>query len=263
MKPRSTHPRFTILAGCRWLGFLPVLGGGWAVVTHASAATNAPPAYEFRSGSPDGLGKWYLGREIAHYMSHQGAPWLERPEREADERPSQLMSVLGIQPGQTVADVGAGSGYFTWRMAAAVGSQGRVYATDIQPEMLTLLRTNMTQRGLTNIVLVLGDTHDPHLPTNALDLILLVDVYHEFDQPYEMTAGMVRALKPGGRLVLVEYRGEERWIPIKPLHKLTELQVRKELVDLSLHPLAFVTNRADLPRQHVLIFRKTESAISR
>ena len=221
----------------------------------AIAFTNSPPTYELRPGSPDGMGKWYLGREIAHYMSHQGAPWLERPEREEEERPSRLMSALELQPGQTVADVGAGSGYFTRRLAESVGPQGRVYATDIQPEMLALLRTNMTLHGFTNVVTILGTPKDPHLPTNALDLILLVDVYHECEFPFEMTAGMVRALKPGGRLVLVEYRGEERWIPIKPLHKLTELQVRKEM---ALHPVTFVTNRVDLPRQHILEFRRSE-----
>lgn len=238
--------------GWRWRTRLFLV---WAAGIAVLAATNAPPAYEFRAGSPDGLGKWYLGREIAHYMSHHGAPWLERVEREDEERPTRLLTVLQLQPGQTVADVGAGSGYFTWRLANAVGPRGRVYATDIQPEMLTILRTNMTQRGLTNVIPVLGGLQDPHLPEAAVDLILLVDVYHEFDHPYEMTTGMVRALKPGGRLVLVEYRAEEPWIPIKPLHKLSEAQVRKELAQ---HALAFVTNRADLPRQHILVFRKTE-----
>lgn len=227
----------------------------WAGGSAMLAATNSPPAYEFRAGSPDGLGKWYLGREIAHYMGHQAAPWLERAEREDEERPSRLMTALELKAGQTVADVGAGSGYLTWRLAAAVGARGRVYATDIQPEMLVILRTNMAQRGLTNVTPVLGGFQDPHLPEGAIDLILLVDVYHEFDHPYEMTMGMVRALKPGGRLVLVEYRAEEPWIPIKPLHKLSEAQVRKEL---ALHALAFVTNRIDLPRQHILVFRKTE-----
>ena len=225
----------------------------WTAALHGAEIT-APPAYEFRDGTPDGLGKWYLGREIAHFMTHHGAPWLERAEREDEERPAKLLAALNLQPGQTVADVGAGSGYFTWRMARAVGPTGRVYATDIQPEMLRILGTNLLQRGITNVISVLGAAADPHLPTNALDLILLVDVYHECDFPYEMTAGMVRGLKTGGRLVLVEYRGEEKWIPIKPLHKLTETQVRREL---AYHSLAFVTNYPVLPRQHILVFQKT------
>ncbi len=226
----------------------------WALLSTLFAATNSPPVYEFREGTPDGLGKWYLGREIAHYMTHHGAPWLERLEREDEERPTKLLSALALQPGQMVADVGAGSGYLTWRLAQAVGPSGRVYGTDIQPEMLAILRTNVLQHGVTNVIPVLGSATDPHLPTNALDLILLVDVYHECDFPYEMTQGMVAALKPGGRLVYVEYRGEEKWIPIKPLHKLTEAQVRKEMAP---HALEFVTNFPVLPRQHILVFRRT------
>jgi len=213
-----------------------------------------PPAYEFRPGSFDGTGKWFLGREIAHFMSHQGAPWLERQEREAEEAPARLVAALGLKPGQRVGDVGAGSGYLTWRMARAVGPTGRVYANDIQPEMIALLRTNLAARGITNVVPVLGTTTDPGLPAAALDLILLVDVYHECDHPWEMTRRMADALKPGGRLVFVEYRGEERWIPIKPLHKMTADQVRREM---ALHPrLEFVENLTHLPRQHILVFRR-------
>ncbi len=230
-----------------WLSFLLLS------LVRLFAATNSPPEYEFREGTPDGLGKWYMGREIAHYMTHHGAPWLERLEREDEERPTKLLSALNLQPGQTVADVGAGSGYLTWRLAQAVGPSGHVYATDIQAEMLTILRTNMTQHGVTNVIAVLGGATDPHLPTNAFDLVILVDVYHEFDFPYEMTAGMARALKPRGRLVFVEYRGEEKWIPIKPLHKLTEFQVRQEM---ALHPLEFLTNYPVLPRQHILVFQR-------
>ena len=190
-------------------------------------------------------------------MSHQGAPWLEREERETEEEPQRLVEALGLKSGDRVGDVGAGSGYLTWRMARAVGPTGRVYANDIQPEMIAILRTNLQVRGITNVVPVLGTATDPRLPANALDLILLVDVYHECDHPWEMTRRMTDALKPGGRLVFVEYRGEERWIPIKPLHKMTAAQVRKEM---SLHPrLAFVENRTNLPRQHILVFRKTES----
>ena len=187
-------------------------------------------------------------------MSHQGAPWLEREERETEEAPNRLVSALSLKPGYQVGDVGAGSGYLTWRMARVVGPTGKVYANDIQPEMISFLRTNLLVRGITNVVPVLGTTTDPRLPDNTLDLILLVDVYHECDHPLEMTRRMTDALKPGGRLVFVEYRGEERWIPIKPLHKMTAAQVRKEM---ALHPrLAFVENLTNLPRQHILIFQK-------
>lgn len=239
----------------KWAITLCAAGMGEAAETVRSEIANPPPAYEFRPGSPDGIGKWYMGREIAHFMSHQAAPWLERAEREDEERPGRVMAALELKPGQQAADVGAGSGYFTWRMATAVGPRGRVFATEIQPEMLSILGTNLTQRGLTNVTLVLGGVKDPKLPEGALDLILMVDVYHELDHPYEMTVGMVRSLKPGGKLVLVEYRAEEAWIPIKPLHKLSEAQVKKEL---ALHPLTFVTNHTELPRQHILIFRKKE-----
>jgi len=164
------------------------------------------------------------------------------------------VSALSLKPGYQVGDVGAGSGYLTWRMARVVGPTGKIYANDIQPEMISFLRTNLLVRGITNVVPVLGTTTDPRLPDNTLDLILLVDVYHECDHPLEMTRRMTDALKPGGRLVFVEYRGEERWIPIKPLHKMTAAQVRKEM---ALHPrLAFVENLTNLPRQHILIFQK-------
>jgi len=216
-----------------------------------------PPTYEYRPASFDGTGKWFVDREIAHFMSHQGAPWLEREERETEEAPNRLVSALSLKPGYQVGDVGAGSGYLTWRMARVVGPTGKIYANDIQPEMISFLRTNLLVRGITNVVPVLGTTTDPRLPDNTLDLILLVDVYHECDHPLEMTRRMTDALKPGGRLVFVEYRGEERWIPIKPLHKMTAAQVRKEM---ALHPrLAFVENLTNLPRQHILIFQKKTS----
>jgi ubiquinone/menaquinone biosynthesis C-methylase UbiE len=219
-----------------------------------SSQPTPPPTYEYRPGSFDGTGKWFVDREIAHFMSHQGAPWLEREERETEEAPNRLVSALSLKPGYQVGDVGAGSGYLTWRMARVVGPTGKIYANDIQPEMISFLRTNLLVRGITNVVPVLGTTTDPRLPTNTLDLILLVDVYHECDHPLEMTRRMTDALKPGGRLVFVEYRGEERWIPIKPLHKMTAAQVRKEM---ALHPrLAFVENLTNLPRQHILIFQK-------
>lgn len=230
---------------------LAVLFAGGVRVT--AAPPPPEPLYTNKPGSPDGIGKWFQGREIAHFMSHFGAPWLERPERDVEERPRVLIEALSLKPGDKVADVGAGSGYMTWRMAQKVGPTGRVYATDIQPEMITLLRTNMTARGLTNVVPVLASATETGLPDASLDLILLVDVYHECEFPYEMTQGMVRALKPGGRLVLVEYRAEDRWVPIKPLHKMTEAQVRKEM---ALHDLEWAETRRELPRQHILVFRK-------
>ena len=240
-----------------FLWFLLIHAGWLALRAADPSQPTPPPAYEYRPGSFDGTGKWFLDREIAHFMSHQGAPWLEREERETEEAPNRLVSALGLKPGNQVGDVGAGSGYLTWRMARVVGPTGKIYANDIQPEMIAFLRTNLLSRGITNVVPVLGTTTDPRLPDNTLDLIILVDVYHECDHPWEKTRRMTDALKPGGRLVFVEYRGEERWIPIKPLHKMTANQVRKEM---ALHPrLAFLENLTNLPRQHILIFQKKAS----
>lgn len=216
-------------------------------------STNAIPGYEFRPGSFDGIGKWFMGREIAHYMSHQGAMWLEREEREEEEQPNELIRLLELKSGQTVADIGAGSGYFSWRMARQVGPAGRVFANDLQPEMLAILRTNMSARQITNVVAVQGSSTNVNLPSASLDLALLVDVYHECDHPREVIASLCEALKDGGRLVLVEYRGEDRWIPIKPLHKMTAEQVAREL---AIHPL-MPAGAQRLSRQHVLTFRRT------
>ncbi len=252
MNPFSSLP-----AGRSAAGLALVILLAWGLVRAETPLPPPVPLYTEAPGSPDGLGKWFLGREIAHYMTHHGASWLERPERDDEERPVVALDLLDLHPGETVADVGAGSGYFSWRVAQRVGPTGRVYATDIQPEMLAILRTNMAAKGVTNVIPVLGTTEDPKLPANALDLIVLVDVYHECDHPYEMVRGFVQALKPGGRLAFVEYRAEERWIPIKPLHKMTEEQVRKEM---SLHPLEWVGNLRGLPRQHLLVFRKSAAA---
>src|SRR5206468_4913790 len=142
---------------------------------------------------PDGIGKFFLGREIAHVMGHQAADWLERPEREQEERPDLLLPALKVKPGETAADIGAGTGYYTRRLAKLVGEKGTVYAVDIQPEMLELLTNKMAELNIHNVKPVLGTTTDPKLPVAAIDLILLVDVYHEFDYPFEMTQGMVRA----------------------------------------------------------------------
>ena len=226
--------------------------------TFIHGADDARPAearYETRARpSRDGIGKIYFGREIAHVMGHQAAGWLERPEREEEERTDLLVEALALKPGEVVADIGAGSGYFSWRMARKVGASGRVYAVEIQQEMLDILMANMKKRQVGEIVRpVLGTVQDPKLPAAAVDTILLVDVYHEFDFPYEMTRAMIDALRPGGRLVLVEYRGEDPEVPIKPLHKMTVAQVRREM---SVHPVTFEQTIATLPRQHIIVFRK-------
>ena len=223
-----------------------------------AATPSAPPAsaarYEAGPRTRDGIGKYYFGREISQVMGHLGAGWLERAEREEEERTDLLVDALRLRPGDVVADFGAGSGYFTWRIAQRVGPAGRVHAVEVQPLMLELLQANLTRRGLADRVLpVLGTASDPKLPEGALDLILLVDVYHELEFPFEVTAALARALKPGGRLVLVEYRGEDPEVPIKPLHKMTVAQVRREL---AVHPLEFVENLGVLPRQHLLVFRR-------
>jgi precorrin-6B methylase 2 len=241
------------LSRCLRLVFL--ISTGAAFIHAAEDARPAEARYETKARpSRDGIGKLYFGREIAHVMGHQAAGWLERPEREEEERTDLLIEALALKPGEIVADIGAGSGYFSWRMARKVGASGRVYAVEIQQEMLDILMVNMKKREVGEIVQpVLGTVQDPKLPAAGVDTILLVDVYHEFDFPYEMARAMINALKPGGRLVLVEYRGEDPAVPIKPLHKMTVAQVRREM---SVHPVKFEQTIATLPRQHIIVFRK-------
>jgi ubiquinone/menaquinone biosynthesis C-methylase UbiE len=225
-----------------------------------SRAASAPPAPSASTASPyttgkkthDGLGKYYFGREIAHYMTHEGAPWLERNERDIEERPDLVMEALALKPGDIVADLGCGTGYFSWRMAKAVGPKGLVFGVEIQPEMLNLLAVQMKERNTTNVVGVLGTIDDPKLP-QPVDLAIMVDVYHECSAPAEFIAAVCRRLKPGGRLVFVEYRGEDPEVPIKALHKMTEAQVKLEM---TAQPLDYVTTYNSLPRQHLIIFKK-------
>jgi ubiquinone/menaquinone biosynthesis C-methylase UbiE len=243
--------------------FSVLCGFGLAVSSVCSAETNAiPPAprYETRAQhDPDGIGKFYLGREIADVMGHEAADWLERPERQREERTDLLIPLLKLKPGDNVADIGAGTGYYTRLLAKAVeanlptGKPGLVYAEDIQPEMLGILTNKMAAAGLGNVRPVLGTLTDPKLPAGSLDLILLVDVYHEFDHPFEMAEAMCRALKPGGRMVFVEFRGEDPAVAIKRVHKMTEAQVRKEM---AMQPLAWVETIRALPQQHIIVFRK-------
>ena len=210
-------------------------------------------AYQRVAPSRNGTGIVYLGRETARVMGHEGADWLERPERQAEERPDLLLKALKLAPGLQVADVGAGTGYYSWRMAQAVGPSGRVLAVDVQPEMLTRLDAEMKRRQTANVVGVLGTTSDPRLPAASLDLVLMVDVYHEFDHPREMLQGLVRALKPDGRIAFVEYRLEDPSVPILPLHKMSEAQVRREAEAAG---LVWIETVRTLPWQHVILFRR-------
>ena len=212
----------------------------------------ASTAYETRPASRYGIGKVYMGREIAFVMSHQGADWLERPERVEEERTDVLVDELGLRPTDVVADVGAGSGVLSFPMSQRV-PKGRVLAVDIQPEMLEMLTKAQAQRGIRNVETVLGTLTDPRLPTEGVDLALMVDAYHEFSYPFEMMQAIVRALRPGGRVALVEYRAEDPSVPILPTHKMTQAQAKKEMAAVGLR---WVETKSSLPQQHLMLFEK-------
>ncbi len=197
----------------------------------------------------------YMGREIAQTMNYAHADWLMRGEREQEERCSLLLTNLGLRPAITVCDMGCGNGFYALQIAQLIGDRGRVLAVDVQPEMLELLRNRMEREGINNVTPILGSYHDPRLPDASCDLILLVDVYHEFNYPEQMLAAMHRALKPDGRLALVEFRAEDPDVPIKPEHKMTKAQILKEY-----EPNGFrlVSQFDELPWQHVMFFEKTE-----
>jgi ubiquinone/menaquinone biosynthesis C-methylase UbiE len=194
------------------------------------------------------------GRRIAPVMGVGGVEWMERSEREMEELPEAALDAIGIKPGMTVADVGAGAGYFTLRLARRVGPNGVVYANDVQPEMLTLLRERAAAAKLTNIKPILGAEADPKLPDKKMDLVLMVDVYHELSQPQRMLQQIRRALKPDGRLVLLEYRKEDPHIPIRPEHKMSVAEAKAEL---EAEGFRLEKVLKDLPRQHILIFRQS------
>lgn len=226
------------------------------VLAAGAAGTRGEPATERYQAAPpslDGIGKVYMGREISKVMGFQGASWLERAERDQEERGDLLIAELGLKPGMDVADVGAGTGYYARRIAPLVGPKGRVYAVDVQPEMLRVLAATAKRPGLGNLVPVLGADTDVRLAMSSVDLAIMVDVYHELEFPHEVLASIVHAVRPGGRVVFVEYRGEDPRVPIKALHKMTEKQVRLEAAE---HALVWERTVGTLPWQHVLLFRR-------
>lgn len=213
--------------------------------------SNKSAIYTYQNGDPNGIGKWYLGREIAYVMGFQGMYWLNRPEREAEENTSTLILNMDIKKGEVIADIGAGSGYHVFKMAT-LAHDGLVYAVDIQEEMLAAISKRKEQEGIGNIRLIQGTEQSSELPENSIDKVLMVDVYHEFTYPMEMMSSIKKALRPGGRVYLIEYRGEDTSVPIKILHKMTEEQAVKEMTAAG---MVLVENIQNLPWQHCMVFK--------
>jgi ubiquinone/menaquinone biosynthesis C-methylase UbiE len=215
----------------------------------------ADSVYVYGEATRDGTGKYYMGREIAQVMGHRGADWLERSDRKREEAPDVLVRNLELSRTDIVADIGAGTGYFTFRLSALV-PDGTVFAVDIQEEMLDIISDKMSNAGVDNVIPVLGKIDDPRLPDGGIDLVLLVDAYHEFSHPREMMLGIYRALRPGGRIALIEYRLEDPEIPIKRLHKMSEEQMRAEVNAVGFE---WAETKDFLPRQHFMVFQKPET----
>ena len=233
---------------------LIIAGGVLGCIPDPAPGQEARPQRSARRDPPG----TYMGRPIADVMGFQGADWLFRDTREAEEQPEAMLDALKIKPGSTVADIGAGAGYTSLRLSRRVGPTGTVLATDVQPQMLTMLRENAKIAGAKNIKPVRATQTSVNLPDAAVDLAIMVDVYHEASQPEALLTGLKQALKPGGRLVLVEFRGEDPEVPIKPEHKMTLAQVRKELEPQGVR---FVESLEFLPWQHIIVFEKpTEPA---
>jgi SAM-dependent methyltransferase len=220
--------------------------------TQAPPAAPAAPGYRLGRASDDGIGKFYEGREIAQVMGFAGASWLERPTREQEERPDLLVSELRLKAGMTVADIGAGSGYLSRRMAPLV-APGKVFAVDVQPAMVALLKQVSLQPGFGNVMPIQGSNDDVKLPDASVDLAVMVDVYHELEFPHEVMQSLVRAVKAGGRVVFVEYRAEDPAVPILPLHKMSVAQIRREMRGF---PLDWERTSEILPIQHIVVFRR-------
>jgi SAM-dependent methyltransferase len=253
MKPKSKYYflPFTVIILLMVCCFLLLDPIGTASAASSSSAT----VYEQRLiHSPDGIGKFYMGREIAKVMGHTGALWLERPSREPEEQPSKLVNALNLKPDDVVADIGAGTGYMSFRIAPLL-TKGKVLAVDIQPEMLDIIEFLNKENNITNVEPILATLTNPNLPPESVDLALMVDAYHEFENPREVIEGIFRALKPGGKVALVEYRGENPFIMIKRLHKMSQKQVRKEMQAVG---LVWRETKNLLPQQHLMVFEKPQ-----
>lgn len=246
--PRYVPPMNRLLA--------PIVFAALLAPARAEGVAKPPePLYETRAEHDrNGIGKFFMGREIARVMGHQGADWLERPEREAEERTDLLVESLAFRDGEVVADIGCGSGFISRKISKKIGAKGTVYGVEIQQEMLDLLMKRMAMFRIENVKPIMGTTTDPKLPAASCDTMIMVDVYHEFDFPYEMIRNMIAGLKKGGRIVFVEYRKEDPEVPIKEVHKMSEAQVKREM---TVHPeLEYAETIATLPRQHIIVFKK-------
>ena len=208
--------------------------------------------YSFKKGDFNGIGKWFLGREIAYVMGYEGINWLERSTREKEENTSKLIKNMKIKQTDIIADIGAGSGYHVFKMAE-LAKKGKIYAVDIQPEMLLAIEFNKKYEEHKNIELILGDEKTTNLTEKKFDKILMVDVYHEFNYPKEILECVKKALKKDGQLFLIEYRLEDESIPIKKIHKMSEKQAVKELATVG---FMLKKNIKNLPIQHCMIFTK-------
>lgn len=254
MKPKSKYYflPFTVIILLMVCCFLLLDPIGTASAASSSSAT----VYEQRLiHSPDGIGKFYMGREIAKVMGHTGALWLERPSREAEEQPSKVVNALNLKPNDVVADIGAGTGYMSFRIAPLL-TKGKVLAVDIQPEMLDIIEFLNKENNITNVEPILATLTNPNLPRESVDLALMVDAYHEFENPREVIEGIFRALKPGGKVALVEYRGENPFIMIKRLHKMSQRQAQKEMQAVG---LVWRETKNLLPQQHLMVFEKPQA----
>jgi len=259
LHPKRRHVPITLILALIAAGALSgrtgVLIAFPAVLAPAQASDSPDPSrYETRTAhDPNGTGRFYMGREIAQVMGPGGMDWLDRPEREAEEHPAEVIDALNLHGGEVVADLGAGSGYFAFRIAPKLGNSGKVLAVDIQDEMLETIRRRARDLKVTNVEEVKGSATDPHLPRDGVDIVLMVDVYHELAFPYEIMTQVCEGLKPDGRVVFVEYRKEDPRVPIKEVHKMSVMQLEKEMNAVG---LARVQTIETLPSQHIVIFAK-------